>query len=120
MTLRVDDDDGGFVLRSVFVAPGTAQGAVAALATKAPVGPAALSALAHQAIADWTALGATGALLENAELVFTDLGGDLLGLSYRHADGKATIYIDDDAGGRGWLWTPLGPWMKSLLPATAR
>ncbi len=102
VTLRVDDDDGGFVLRSVSVSPGTAQGAVAAY-SNAGLRAEQLAPLQQVAIDAWAAIGANTDPLADVRLIVTDLGGDLLGLTYGGIDGTSTVYLDDDAGGRGWF-----------------
>jgi VCBS repeat-containing protein/YD repeat-containing protein len=62
----------------------------------------ALAGLSAQARAAWAAVGADVRLLGDVQLVVTDLERDVLGLSVGIVGQGGTVYIDDDAAGRGW------------------
>jgi len=62
----------------------------------------ALDGLSAQARASWAAVGADVHLLGDVQLVVTDLERDVLGLSVGILGQGGTVYIDDNAAGRGW------------------
>jgi hypothetical protein len=67
------------------------------------VSAAQLAAAVDSVIARWTAAGVRASHLANIDFRLADLPGTYLGLAVQESDGRRTVWLDENAAGKGWF-----------------